>query len=80
LQTVQQQVHYLQQLLQILPQQLHQVAHLAQTLSHQVYQQPFSAPPIQLPNVAAFGPGLSQHPAAIPPQNFGYAAQPGQLM
>jgi hypothetical protein len=100
LQNVQQQVHYLQQLLQILPQQLHQVAHLAQTVPHHFFHQPFFAPPIQSPNVAAFGAGLSQHaagpwglttggpgvqPLAYPqttaiPQNFGYAAQPGQLM
>jgi hypothetical protein len=101
LQNVQQQVHYVQQLIQILPQQLHQVAHLAQTLSHHSFHQPFSALPLQSPNVAAFGTGLSQHPwspgglmtgglglqplaypqtSAILPHNFGYAAQPGQLM
>jgi hypothetical protein len=90
----QQQVHYLQQLLHILPQQLHQLQQLVQNLSPQLLQQPFHAAPqpfgaMQLPNVAAFGTGLSQQAAGpwgsstapgIPPQTFGYGAHPGQLM
>ena len=102
LQNLQHQIQHLQQLLQILPQQLHQLSHLVQNLPPHVLQHPFSAvPPIQSPNVAAFGTGLWQQApgplgftpagqglqslsypqtAGILPQNFGYWAQPSQLM
>jgi hypothetical protein len=83
LQILPQQLHQLQQLVQNLPH--HQPFYAAP--------QPFGT--IQSPNVGAFGAGPSQPPvgpwghgvpigypqtAGILPQNFGFGAQPGQLM
>jgi hypothetical protein len=68
LHNVQQQLHQLQHLLQILPQQLHQIQQLVQNLSQQVLQQPFQATQqpfgtVPSPNFAGFGAGLSQQAA-----------------